>query len=329
MPANLTHKYQKAEEEYRRAQSLEEQIACLEHMLQVIPKHKGTEKLQAHLKSRLKEARADQQVEKASAKKGLSYRIPRQGAGTVVVIGGPNAGKSRVLAELSNASPEVAPYAFTTREPFPAMMPVNDVLVQLIDTQPVTDAHFEPYINSFARTADLVLLCMDGSSDDAPDDTLAVIRQLDSRKTLLAGKTGFDEDDFSRLRVKTRLVVTRADNPDVDTRVEFLREMMPRTLPQVRVELDRGESRESLRSAILAALEVIRVYTKAPGKQAVYEDPFTVPVGGTVEDLAIRVHRDLADKLKFARIWGAEAHDGQTVGREHVLHDGDMLELHT
>jgi ribosome-interacting GTPase 1 len=329
MPANLTHKYQKAEEEYRRAQSPEEQIACLEHMLQVIPKHKGTEKLQADLKSRLKEARAEQQVEKASAKKRLSYRIPRQGAGTVVVIGGPNAGKSRVLAELSNAAPEVAPYPFTTREPFPAMMRVNDVLVQLIDTPPVTDAHFEPYINSFARTADLVLLCMDGSSDDAPDDTVAVIRQLDSRKTLLAETTGFDENDFSRLRVKTRIVVTRADDPDADTRVAFLRELLPRELPSLRVEFDHDESRESLRNAIFEALEVIRVYTKAPGSPAVYEDPFTVPMGGTVEDLATRVHRDLAERLKFARIWGAEVHDGQSVGREHVLRDGDMLELHT
>lgn len=329
MPANLTHRYQKAEEEYRRAQSVEEQVACLELMLQVIPKHKGTEKLQADLKSRLKESRAEHLAEKSAAKKGLSYRVPRQGAGTVLVIGGPNSGKSRVLADLTNASPEVAPYPFTTREPFPAIMAWQDVLIQLIDTPPITDAHFEAYINSYTRTADLVLLCMDGSSDDAPEDTVAVIRQLHARKTLLAESTGFDEQDFSKLRVKTRLVVTRADDPDADTRIEFLQEMAPRSIPLVRVEFDRAESREALRHAIYEALDVIRVYTKAPGKPPVYEDPFTVPAGGSVDDLAMRVHQDLAAKLKYARIWGAEVHDGQSVGREHVLHDGDMVEIHT
>lgn len=329
MPANLTHQYLKAEEEYRRAQSPEEQVACLEQMLQQIPKHKGTEHLQADLKTRLKEARADLQSEKASGKKGLSYRIPRQGAGTVVVLGGPNAGKSSVLAELTNATPDVAPYPFTTREPFPAMMPCHGVLVQLIDTPPVTDAHFEPYINSFTRTADLVLLCMDGSSDDAPEDTAAVISHLESRKTLLAETTGFDDNDFSRLCIKTRLVVTRGDDPDVGTRLDFLRDMTPRRLPVVFVEFDRPDSAELLRDAIYESLQVVRVYTKAPGTAGVYEEPFTVPIGGTVEDLARQVHRDLAEKLKFARIWGTGVHDGQPVGREHVLHDGDMLELHT
>lgn len=329
MPANLTHQYRKAEEEYRRAQSPEEQVACLEQMLQLIPKHKGTEHLQADLKTRLKEARSDVQSEKSAGKKGLSYRIPRQGAGTVLIIGGPNAGKSSIVDHLTNAEPDVAPYPFTTREPFPAMMPWSDVLVQLIDTPPVSEAHFEPYINSFTRTADLVLLCMDGSSDDAPEETAAVIRQLESRKTLLSEATGFDEDDFSKLHVKTRLVVTRADDPDVDTRLEFLWDMTSRKLPLVLVEFDREESREALRDSIYESLRVIRVYTKAPGKPPVYEEPFTVPVGGTVEDLARQVHRDLADKLKYARIWGAEVHDGQSVGREHVLHDGDMLELHT
>ena len=66
MPANLTPQYQKAETAYRRAQSAAERVACLEEMLQLIPKHKGTEKLQADLKTRLKETRAEQQTESQS-----------------------------------------------------------------------------------------------------------------------------------------------------------------------------------------------------------------------------------------------------------------------
>ncbi len=329
MAANLTLQYYKAEEAYRRAQSPTEQVRCLETMLQLIPKHKGTDHLQADLKTRLKETRAELQREKSAPKGGLHYRIPRQGAGTVIVLGAPNSGKSRLVAELTKAEPEVAPYPFTTREPLPAMMPWKDVLVQLVDTPPVSDGHFPPYLVSYARTADLVLLCFDGSSDDAPEETCVVQQQLASRKTVLAAATGFVDGDLSNLRVKTRLVVTHADDVECATRLDFWKEMTPQSLPVLRAEFDDADSVEQLRDAIYQSLDVIRVYTKAPGKPAVYEEPYALPKDGTVEDLAERVHHDLSEQLKFARVWGEGVHDGQSVGRDHVLHDGDMVELHT
>ena len=328
MPANLTPQYQKAEEAYRRAQTAQEQVACLEEMLKLIPKHKGTEKLQADLKSRLKEAKAEVQAEKAAPKAGKSYRFPRQGAGQVVLVGGPNSGKSRTLKELTNAEPQVADYPFTTHEPMPGMMPWQDVKVQLIDTPPITESHFEPYLLNIVRTADAVLLCFDGSSDDAPAETAAVVQQLESRKTSLSGQTGFGEEDFSIVRVKALLVVTRGNDPDCETRLEFFREMVPTPFEVLRVDLDRAEDVERLRNRIYEFLDVIRVYTKAPGKPADYSDPYTIPRGGTVEDVAAKVHRDLAESVKFAKVWGMSARDGQSVGREHVLSDRDLIELH-
>ena len=328
MPANLTPQYQKAEEEYRRAQTASEQADCLQEMLRLIPKHKGTEKLQADLKSRLKEAKTELQAEKQSSKKGRSYRIPHQGAGQVPLVGAPNAGKSRILAELTNAAPEVAPYPFTTREPMPAMMAWEDTVVQLVDTPPVTESYMEPYLTGLLRAADAALLCLDGSSDDSPDETAEVISQFEARKTLFGSHTGFAEDDFSIVHVKTLLVVTHADDAGCGDRLEYFHELTSVPFPIQTVEFDRGESCEALRDRIYKFLNVIRVYTKRPGKPVDRVDPFTVPEGGTVADLAVKVHRELADSLSFAKVWGSSAHDGQSVGRDHQLCDGDVVELH-
>ena len=328
MPANLTPQYLKAEEAYRKAQSATEQIECLEEMLRLIPKHKGTDHLQGDIKAKLKEARAELKAEKQAPKTSKSYRIPHQGAGQVILLGAPNAGKSRVLDELTNAKPQVAEYPFTTREPMPGMMPWNDVLVQLVDTPPVTADHMEGYMTGLVRSADAVVLCMDGSSDDAPDETGEVIAQLSQRKTVLACQSGFDEEDFSIVRVKTLLVPTRGDDPGLPDRLEYFREMIPNDFALQPVELTRPDSVEELRDRIYRFLNVIRVYTKAPGKKADLTDPFTLPVGGTVAELATKVHRELAKSLKFARIWGADVHDGQSVGPDHVLSDEDLIELH-
>ena len=329
MPANLTPQYQKVELAYRRAQTVQEEVSCLEEMLVLLPKHKHTEKMFADLKTRLKEAKADLAAEKAAPKKTKSYRFPRQGAGTVVIVGGPNAGKSRLLKELTNAQPEVAPYPFTTREPMPGIMSWEDITLQLVDTPPITDTLFEAYLPNLVRTADAALLCFDGSSDDAPEQTVMAIQQIEQRKTLLSTETGFLEDDFSIVRVRTLLVVTRGDDPGCQDRLDFFREMKAFPCETLLVDFDRPETIPPLREKIYQQLGVMRIYTKAPGKPATYTSPFTVPIGSPVEVLAGKVHQDLFDKVKFAKIWGTSAHDGQSVGREHVLEDKDMVELHT
>jgi uncharacterized protein len=329
MPANLTPQYSKAEEEYRKAQSVAEQIACLESMLQLIPKHKGTEKLQADLKTKLKETREELAAEKKAPKKGKSFKIPRQGAGQIVVLGGPNAGKSRLLKELTNAQPEVAPYPFTTREPLPGMMPWEDVMVQLIDTPPITSSMFESSLSGTVRSADAVVLCLDGSSDNAPDETEEVVRQFQSRKTLLSTRTGFDEEDYSIVQVRTLLLLTHGSDPGIQDRIDYFRELVATPFETLTVDFDDPEALPPLRERIYRLLDLIRVYTKAPGKPAVYESPFTLPQGATVEDLASKVHRELAEKVKFAKIWGTSLPGGQSAGREHPLNDKDLVELHT
>src|SRR5215813_10339697 len=107
MPANLPPQYSKAEEEYRKAATPADRLEKLREMFRLLPKHKGTEKLQSDLKQKISRAKDDLDGAKAGAKKsGVSHKVPKEGAGQVVLVGAANVGKSALLAALTNAHPE-------------------------------------------------------------------------------------------------------------------------------------------------------------------------------------------------------------------------------
>jgi len=331
MPANLTPQYHKAEQEYRRATSPEEELRCLEVMLRELPKHKGTDKLHAELKQKI--SRIKKEVEQQSKKptgKRTGLRIPRQGAGRAVIIGGPNAGKSQLLASLTRATPEIAPYPFTTREPQPGMMPWEDVMAQLIDTPPITRDVLDSSIQGLIRGAELVLLVADMGSDEGIDSLQEVWEHIDSTKTHLARESYLSDEDIGHSYTRTFLVLNKMDSPGAEDRVQLLHEFLPLDFDEFRTSASQGTGLDELRTAIYNAMDVVRVYTKLPThKDADFDRPFTVRRGGTLLDIAELVHKDMARNLKFARVWGTHVHDGTVVKGDYVVHDKDVVEIHS
>jgi ribosome-interacting GTPase 1 len=332
MPANLTPQYKKAEEEYRRAQTPEDELRCLEHMLREIPKHKGTDKLQAELKAKISKAKAEVEHHKKAGKKGHhGPHIQRQGAGRATIIGGPNAGKSQLLTRLTRATPEVAPYPFTTREPQPGMMPWEDVTVQLIDTPPITADVFDPTILGLIRGSELVLLMADVGNDDGIEALPPVLEQLGQTKTRLANETYLDEEDIGLSFTRAFLVLNKVDLPGIEERIALLKEICPLDFREFRISAEHGIGLEELRNAIYESLDVVRVYTKLPTKkEADFDKPFTLKRGGTLLDVAELVHRDLAATFKYARVWSTSlVAPGTQMKGDYVVHDKDVVEIHS
>lgn len=331
MAVNLPPQYHDAEARYKKAQTPEDKLAALKEMWVLLPKHKASEKVQADLKTKISELTDQIEQAKLGPKKAApgTYKFPRQGAGQAVLLGPPNAGKSLLMTRLTKATPAVAPYPFTTREPIPGMMDYEDVRVQLIDLPPITADAYENFITDITRSADAALLFLDLADDDGPAATQAVVDRLRKARRELAPPGSAPPEDPSVYALPTLLIANKADDEGAELRLELARESLPPGLPVHVISAARGDGLEALRAAIYQALGVMRIYTKQPGKPADMTSPFTPTIGSTVADLAARVHRDLEDAVKSARVWGSGAFDGQTVGRDHVLRDKDVVELHT
>ena len=322
MPANLTPQYLEAERRFRQASSPEEQLAALNEMMATIPKHKGTEHMRADIRRRMAKVRTEAARKRSTGRGAAWQHVAREGAGQIVLIGPPNAGKSRLLAALTNAIPTVAPYPFTTRMPLPGMAAFENVQIQLVDLPPIAAETAEPWLFALIRQADGGLLVADLGSDDALR-TMEETLELLQRFNVPLASAG----DPAR-GLPTILVPTKADLSGAAERLEILQELYAGRFPFVAVSAETGAGTDRLRAEIFRLLNVIRVYTKAPGYRADLSAPFVLKRGTTVQDAAAIVHKDFAHRLKYARIWGGGTFDGQMVQREHVLQDGDILELH-
>lgn len=327
MPLNLSPEAVEAERRYRSAETVPEQIEALADFLAKVPKHKGTDRLCADLRKRLSKLKSAAQQGKAGTRHESPFHVDREGAGQVVVVGLPNVGKSSLVDVLTHATPEVSIAPYTTWMPTPGMMAVEDIQIQLVDTPPLDREYTDPGLMALIRQADLILLVVDVQADP--------VRQLEEALALLAEHRivpcGWEDRPDEEERVVARpclVLANKWDDQKYDENLEIFQALLETACPILPLSAATGRNLDGLRQAVFRGLGIVRVYSKPPGEKVDLEAPFVLKRGSTVADLAARVHRDFAEQLKSARLWGSALHDGQAVARDHVLEDGDIVELH-
>ncbi len=329
MPANLPPQYHVAEKRYREAKTPLEKIQALEEMLAVIPKHKGTDHLVGDLRRRIARHKAEAQ-KKSPGGKGFSLWVEREGAGQAVLLGLPNVGKSLLLRRLTHAQPEVAPYPFTTRRPLPGMVEFENIQIQLVDLPPLSPEHKDSWILPLIRSADVILLVVDLSRSDVLEQVPTLEALLDKAKISLGKRASpHIPGEPGRVLKRALLVGNKYDVEGAEEAFAILKELYRERFPVLAVSSQEGTHLEDLRRKIYEALEVVRVYTKAPGKDPSLDDPVVLPKGSTIVDVGASIHKDFAEKLKFARVWGPGKFQGQRVPRDYVVQEGDIIEFHT
>ncbi len=326
MPTNLPPEYYEVEKRYKAASTTEEQIATLEELISTIPKHKGTEKIRVIFNKRLSKLKTSAQASKKTGRTESAFHIDREGAGQAMVVGMPNVGKSSLITALTNASPEVSPAPYTTWVPTPGMLDHKNIQVQLIDTPPLNRDHIEPQLLEMIRRCDLVLLVVDVQTYPLQqlEDALDILAE--NRIAPLRRKDQYA--DIPRMPFLPFIVVAnKTDDEETDEVFDLFCEFMEGEWPCRPISAENNRNLEILKDTITEALDIIRVFSKPPGEAPDLSVPFTLKNGSTLEDLAGKVHKDFLRNLKSARVWGKEVHDGQLVGRDYILIDGDIVEL--
>jgi len=331
MAANLTPQYLEAEAKYRVAKTPEEKLAALEEMWRELPKHKSSEKLQADLKRKLSEARkAVQQKPKKGGRRTDPFSLPKSGAGRVVLVGMPNSGKSSIVGGLTNAQVSVADYPFSTSVPVPGMVSYEDVQIQLVDTPPVTADRVPPGSAGLWRSADGLAIVADLSSEAVLEDLDACLAHVKERGIELAdGPRRLPAEPGGLLRIPGLVLANKLDVAGAADRLAVLRELMGSRVRIEALSTRQPELMARLPELLFRLVFVIRVYAKPPGRKPDLDEPFVLPAGSDVRALASKVYRGMEQRVKAARIWGYGVADGQNVHLDHVLHDKDVVELHT
>jgi small GTP-binding protein len=305
MPANLPPQYFSLLEKLKKTRKVEEKISILEEMLSICPKHKGTEKVQKDIKSKIAKLKKEIQSKKKTKKEEIFF-VKREGAGQIIISGPPNSGKTSLINSLTGANFKVGDYPFTTAFPQPAMMLFEDILIQLVDTPPITKEFFPGWLKNIFKNSDGILAIFDLSKENFS-------REVEEFKEIV-----------NPLKLEKEIVF-------VGNKIDLIKEEKKLANFQFLIKISalKKIGLEELKRKIFKMLKVVRVYSKKPGKDPDFEHPFVLKDGSRLIDLANEIHQDLAKNFKFAKLFKKDSKKSILVGKDYLLRDGDILEIHT
>jgi ribosome-interacting GTPase 1 len=328
MPANLPPQYFEAEKRYRRAKTPQEKIEALEEMFSLMPKHKGTDRLRAELRTKIAKFYEEAEKRPFVAKRGSQlYYVRKEGAGQVSLVGLANVGKLQLVSMLTLAAPQVADYyPFTTQLPIPGMMEYENIQIQLVDLPAITAPEVSSWLPNIVKNAALLLIVVDVTQDPVAQ-LEAVIEWLAKHRMAVSNELIEPPAGMTHVK-KAMIVVNKMDSENAGSRPDLLVSRCAGRFTVVPVSARRGDRLEQLREGIYKSLDIVRVYTKPPGEKADLTESSVVRRGSTVGDVAETVHKDFARNLKYAQVWGSGKFDGQRGRRDYILQDGNIVELH-
>ena len=297
MPINADFFYQKAEQEFLAAQTTDEKIEKLQKMISAAPKHKGSENLRAELNKRLVKLKKESEKERKK-KGGKSSGIKREGNAQVTIFGRTQSGKSTLLSALTNARPRITGFQFTTNVPEIGTLDLEGIKVQLVELPARLD---NTEIIGIARSSNLIIALVNSLDEVAEMTNIFKAHNVMTKKVFVLNKT----DSLPSEELK-----------------KFER------LPILKISAKNLLGLEELKQRIFDSLDLIRVYTKEPGKK-----PSPLPVvmkkDSSIKNLAEKIRKDYPERFLKAKIWGKSAKfPGQIVGISHVLQDKDVIELY-
>jgi ribosome-interacting GTPase 1 len=328
MPANLPPDYYAAERRYRQASETWEKIEILREMLAIMPKHKGTEHLQGDLKRKIAKLNAQAKKKQVRSRSSVIDHIPKEGAGQAVLVGPPNSGKSSILSAVTNAHSEIADYPFSTYKPVVGMMSYEDIKIQLVDMPPIAPDFNESWYYNIIRLADVVLFIIDVNVIPTEKKLNDSLKQLEEHKILLTACG--DHRPGSSIALKTTLLVCNKDDiDDLDDKKKIATKIYGNKFPYIFISISKNRNIDEFREAVFKTLNVIRIYTKVPGKKVDKGNPFILPACTNVKEAAKTIHNELAETMKFVCLWDSNKYNGHRVEKNHILNDGDIIEIHT
>lgn len=300
MPINAHPEYIKSEKEYLSAKTDQSRLYWLEEMIRTAPKHKGAENLLKDLRGRLKKLK--EKSEKAKKAGKGKPGIKKEGF-QCILIGLPNSGKSSLLAKLTNAKPKISDYPYTTKEPEIGTLDYKGVKAQIVDTPSLSSDEFD---YSLLNTADCILIVLE-SLRDLENISPHLSKASKNRIVILNKTDNFGKEEIRKLKETIK----------------------SKKIKGVLVSTKTGEGIEELKQLIIDNMNVIRVYTKEPGKPKT-KDPIVLERGSTIKDAAEKILKGFSKKVKQTKLTGPSGKfPNQPVGLNHILKDKDIVEFHT